>query len=110
MDTALCDTEVAGVFVEFHDDAGNTVGQAVFADWPGLRLPAVGDRLSCQARSTTSGRNESRIGRVADRYFEVQEDEAGRSCLWVRLEVSTVASERGDRRASQERTCSFSEN
>ena len=49
MDAVICDTEMAGVFVEFHDEAGNTVGQAVFADWPGRRLPAIGDppELSC---------------------------------------------------------------
>jgi hypothetical protein len=110
MESALCDTQMAGVFVEFHDDAGNTVGQAVFTEWPALRLPAVGDRLNCQARSPTSGRSEQWLGRVRSRHFEVQEDDAGRACLWVRLHVAVAAPASRSCQTTHTHPCGFSDN
>ena len=47
---------------------------------------------------------------VEDRYFDVQEDDAGRSCLWVRLEVATVTSASRMCQVPHERSCSFSDN
>ncbi|MCA9103314.1 MAG: hypothetical protein R3C10_24460 [Pirellulales bacterium] len=96
MDAALDERmEVAGVLIEFLDTRGNTVGQAMLDEWPTSRLPGVGDRLRCRARSTTSGQRKTFDGHVRDRHFEVQEDDDGRACLWVRLGVTTAGAAAG---------------
>lgn len=111
METTLCETQVAGVFIEFHDNRGHTVGQAVFNEWPEPRLPEVGDQVSCPARSPMSGRREQMLGRVRDRHFEVQEDDAGRAHVWVRLHVAVAATPTSRScQAPSERSCTFSDN
>jgi hypothetical protein len=74
----------SGVFVEFHDRAGNTIGQALYADWQGRPVPAVGDMWRCPAQRLATGRREQLTGRVLSRHFEVQYD-GGQPCVWVRL-------------------------
>ncbi|MEX2120098.1 MAG: hypothetical protein WD847_10935 [Pirellulales bacterium] len=90
MDVDLQEAMAAGVFVEFCDRRGNTVGQAVFTDWRGKALPAVGDVLSCPVLSPASGRRKKMLGRVLSRHFEVQHDADGESPVWVRLLVAAL--------------------
>jgi hypothetical protein len=91
MTTELQDAMTAGVFVEFHDDLGNTVGQAVFTGWQRRPLPAVGDVVRCAVRCASTGRRRKLAGRVLARHFELQH-ENGEACVWVRLALKTAAS------------------
>ncbi|HEX4129802.1 MAG TPA: hypothetical protein VHZ24_07150 [Pirellulales bacterium] len=93
MKTQLQSSMAAGVFVEFHDDQGNTLGQAVFTDWQGRPVPAVGDTLRCEAQSTITGRREQIVGQVTSRHFELQHDE-GNPCIWVRLAATVAGAQR----------------
>jgi hypothetical protein len=95
MTTQLQKAMTAGVFVEFHDALGHSVGQAVFTDWHGRPLPAVGDLLRCSAHCPATGRRRKLSGRVVSRQFDVQNaDET--PCVWVRLslEIALTASRR----------------
>ena len=84
MTTPLEQAMTAGVFVEFHDAQGHSVGQAVFTDWHSRPLPAVGDLLQCRVHCPVTGRRRKLAGRVLSRQFEVQHaDET--PCVWVRL-------------------------
>jgi hypothetical protein len=96
MMTKLQESMTSGVFVEFHDGQGNTVGQAVFTDWQGRPVPGVGDVMRCAARNPMTGRREQLVGQVMSRHFEVQHDD-GQACVWVRLAL-TISSERPPRR------------
>ncbi|HWA99550.1 MAG TPA: hypothetical protein VG713_13700 [Pirellulales bacterium] len=93
MKTQLQSAMTAGVFVEFHDQAGNTLGQAVFADWNGRPLPAVGDTLRCAVQSTITGRREKLAGHITSRHFELQHD-GDSPCIWVRLAATVAAAAR----------------
>jgi hypothetical protein len=88
MKTELQESMAAGVFVEFRDSLGHTVGQAIFTPWQTRPLPAVGDMLSCAAFCAVSGRRRKLSGRVRTRHFELQHDDAG-ACVWVRMVVET---------------------
>jgi hypothetical protein len=91
MDGDLRTAMTSGVFAEFCDDLGHTVGQAVFADWLGRPLPVVGDMVCCHVESPTTGRRRKMLGRVVDRQFDVQRDDAGDTCVWARLLIRTTA-------------------
>jgi hypothetical protein len=100
MKTELQESMTAGVFVEFHDAQGHTVGQAVFTPWQARPLPAVGDMLSCPALCAVSGRRRKLSGRVRARHFELQQGDDG-ACVWVRMVVETnreSISQKGARR------------
>ncbi|HEY5314262.1 MAG TPA: hypothetical protein VIK18_17145 [Pirellulales bacterium] len=89
MTTQLQQAMTAGVFVEFHDAQGHSVGQAIFTDWHARPLPAVGDLLQCSARCAATGRRRKLTGRVVSRQFELQH--AGETpCVWVRLTLQVV--------------------
>lgn len=90
MKTDLQEAMTAGVYVEFRDAQGHTVGEAVFTDWRGRPLPAVGDTMCCSTRSTISGRLEKLRGRVLSRHFELQHDEE-QPCVWARLVLQTIS-------------------
>jgi hypothetical protein len=86
MKTELQESMAAGVFVEFRDAQGHTVGQALFTPWQARSLPAVGDMLCCAAFCSVTGRRRKLSGRVRARHFELQQDDDG-ACVWVRLVV-----------------------
>lgn len=90
MDGGLRRAMASGVFVEFCDERGDTVGQAVYTDWQGRPVPALGDTVCCAVVSPTTGRRQKLIGRVVRRHFEVQHESDGRPCVWVRLLLQTM--------------------
>ncbi|MBX7071922.1 MAG: hypothetical protein K1X71_02135 [Pirellulales bacterium] len=77
----------AGLFVEFRDSLGNSAGSAVYFDWQGRALPAVGDQFACSVHSPRARTPRRMAGRVTHRAFDVQTDDAGKPCVWVRLVV-----------------------
>jgi hypothetical protein len=91
MDGGLRRAMASGVFVEFCDERGNTVGQAVYADWQGRPVPDIGDTVCCAVVSPITGRRQKLIGCVVSRHFEVQHESDGRPCVWVRLLLQTIA-------------------
>jgi hypothetical protein len=88
MKTKLQESMAAGVFVEFLDSQGHTVGQAIFTPWQARPLPAIGDTLSCAAFCAVTGRRRKLTGRVRTRHFELQQNDDG-TCVWVRMVVET---------------------
>ena len=90
METDLREAMTAGVLVEFFDAWGNTVGQAVFTGWRGRPVPAVGDRLSCEARPVSGGALRKMYGRVRARSFQLQRDDDDQPCVWCRLELDAL--------------------
>ena len=108
MKTELQEAMTSGVFVEFLDAAGNMIGQALFADWRGRPVPAVGDTLACDAASLAPACASKLIGRVLARQFEVQHEPDGTPCVWVRLTIAACAPVQ-DAPAPQ-RVASFSRN
>lgn len=91
MDGGLRRAMASGVFVEFCDERGNTVGQAVYTDWHGRPVPIVGDTVCCAVVSPMTGRRQKLIGCVINRHFEMQHEADGRPCVWVRLLLQTIA-------------------
>ncbi|HET6878749.1 MAG TPA: hypothetical protein VFI31_01185 [Pirellulales bacterium] len=90
MDGELRAAMTAGVFVEFQDDLGNTVGQAVFTGWQGRPVPNVGDTVCCAVQMAATGRRRRLLGRVTRRHFEMQHEDDGQPCVWVRLAMQTI--------------------
>lgn len=91
MEGELQHAMASGVFVEFCDERGNTVGQAVYADWHGRPVPAPGDNICAAVVSPVTGRRQKLIGCVVKRHFELQHDTDGNPCVWVRLLLRTVS-------------------
>jgi hypothetical protein len=98
MKTELQESMASGVFVEFCDPQGHTVGQAIFTPWQARPLPAVGDLMSCAAFCAVSGRRRKLSGRVRARHFELQHDDTG-TCVWVRMVVETCRPSNAQKRA-----------
>jgi hypothetical protein len=90
METELREAIVCGVFVEFCDECGNCVAQSVYLDWHDSPLPAVGDSLTCGVANAQAGRSTQFSGRVRSRHFDIQRDDAGSVCVWVRLVADLV--------------------
>ena len=90
MKMELTDAPIAGIFVEIQDDAGNTVAQAVFHDYQGRPLPAVGDVVCCHAAEPTGGAGRKMHGCVQSRQFDVQTDHDGQAMVWVYLLLEQV--------------------
>lgn len=88
METELKEAMTSGVLVEFRDESNHSLGQAVFLDWRGRPVPAVGDVMSCKVQAPGASRAETLSGRVLARQFDVQTDEAGEPCVWVRILVA----------------------
>lgn len=76
----------SGVFVEFLDAAGHTVGRAVIADWRDRPVPERGDRFTAPVRAGGVVRKLSGI--VRTRNFDVQTDLDGDTSVWVCLTVT----------------------
>jgi hypothetical protein len=85
MKTQLKEAMAAGVFVEFRDARGNTLGQVVYTNWRGRPVPAVGDALKCTLKQSTTRPARKVRGKVVSRQFDVQHDERGEPCVWVIL-------------------------
>jgi len=94
MDDELKTAMTSGVFVEFCDEQGDTIGQAVYTGWQGRPVPVVGDTVCCAVASPSTGRRRKLLGRVIQRQFDVQRDADGDPCVWVRLLLRTNASRR----------------
>lgn len=97
MDSELKEAMTAGVYVEFRDALGNTVGQAVYTAWQGRPLPKPGDLVACTVTSPRTGRKQKLRGHVIERHFELQHEEDGRPCVWARLLVESRAESRRSR-------------
>jgi len=103
MKTELKEAMTSGVFVEFRDARGNTLGQVVYSNWRGRPVPAVGDALQCelkgtgQLKGTVVRRSHKVRGKVVSRQFDVQCDEHGEPCVWVIIvaQVRAVSTEPG---------------
>lgn len=87
METTLKDMMASGVFVDFRDADGNTLGSAVYWDWRGRPVPAVGDRMCCRLTAPTADGQRKLVGEVRTRCFDVQFDDAGEPCVWVQMVV-----------------------
>jgi hypothetical protein len=112
MKTELQEAMTSGVYVEFRDAAGNTIGQMLYTDWRGRPVPAVGDALACNIPSPGSSSGKLQAGKlqgqIVSRQFELQHEVDGSPCVWVRLVVETQT---GAKRSSvARRGISFSEN
>jgi len=92
MKTKLREAMTSGVYVEFRDGLGNTVGQALYTDWRGRPVPALGDMLASEVQGTNAAKLS---GCVVARHFELQTEADGSPCVWVRLIVE-IASGRRD--------------
>ena len=100
METHLKEAMTAGLLVEVYNAAGEYIGQAVFFDYRGRPVPAVGDTMSCHIDSFVSGRREKVIGLVRTRHFDVQQQDDGQPSVWARLEVEqTEVTKKPARRA-----------
>lgn len=109
METKLKEAMASGVLVEFRDELGNTLGTACFPDWRGRPVPAVGDRMNCRQAQLIEGIPGKLAGRVQSRHFDVQVEEGGSTCVWVRLVVrAAVPADSSDDDRSLARA--FSEN
>ena len=100
METTLKEAMASGVFVEFHDASGNTVGQAVYCDWRRRPVPSVGDSICCRLNAPAVDGRSKLTGQVCSRRFEVQFDDAGEPCVWVHL-IATLAPRPAPRLSSE---------
>jgi hypothetical protein len=85
----LRETMTAGVWMEFRNAAGHSLGQAVFSDWRGKPLPAVGDTV-VHPRPEQPDAPPLR-GEVVSRTFDVQLSANGESEVWAYLVIEPVA-------------------
>jgi hypothetical protein len=92
MTTQLKEAMTSGLFIEFRDSAGNTVGQALYTDWRGRPVPALGDMMSSDFVATQASQRRRIRGCVIARHFELQREPDGSPCVWVRLIVETCSS------------------
>jgi len=107
MTTELQEAMTSGVYVEFRDVAGNTTGQALYTDWRGRPVPAVGDAMVCDVQAPTDSTVGKLVGCVIARQFEVQRELDGSPSVWVRLVVETNT---GEPPSATRRALSFSRN
>lgn len=85
---------IAGVFVEFANESGHTVGRTLITPWSGQIVPAPGKLVACWATCNVTQRRRKLTGRVVERTFEVQHDEEGTPCVLARLTIQTARQER----------------
>ncbi|MBX7167880.1 MAG: hypothetical protein K1X74_16220 [Pirellulales bacterium] len=93
---------LAGVFVELFDAHDHCLGQALYFDWPVATLPAPGETISLAATQAWTKRRQL-AGRVRKRQFDVQQDDAGRPCVWVRIELEHIPYETPSRPRPQDK-------
>jgi hypothetical protein len=109
MKTELREAMTSGVLVEFQDAQGNLLGQAVYTDWRGRPVPGLGDTLASPAVAAKHAGSVALRGRVVARHFQLQSDEAGAPCVWVRLVVA-VPSKSANRHEGPTAGIRFSQN
>lgn len=109
MTTELREAMTSGVLVEFHDEQDKLLGQVVYTNWRGRPVPALGDTLSSPVGVTTGATLTALRGRVVARHFQLQNEEDGTPCVWVRLVVA-VQSKAASRAANAGRGICFSQN
>lgn len=109
MTTELREAMTSGVLVEFHDTRGKLLGQVVYTDWRGRPVPALGDTLASPASATAHADSVPMRGRVVARHFQLQAEEDGTPCVWVRLVVA-VPSKSASRAEGARRGVCFSQN
>jgi len=109
MKTELREAMTSGVLVEFQDAQGNLLGQVVYTDWRGRPVPGLGDTLTSPASAAKNAASVTLRGRVVARHFQLQADEDGAPCVWVRLVVA-VASKSASRAEGPTRGICFSQN
>ncbi len=111
MKTELREAMTSGVYVEFRDGVGNTVGQALYTDWRGRPVPAVGDMLASDVPGASTPKASASAaklsGCVIARYFELQTEADGTPCVWVRLIVEVTS---GRRELKSRSSVTFSRN
>ena len=90
MATELEEAMASGVLVEVRGARDESLAQAVFLDWHGRPVPCIGDTMCCDVVSLSTGRKERVRGLVRSRHFDVQTDEAGGACVWVRVVLDAV--------------------
>lgn len=112
MKTELREAMTSGVYVEFRDASGNTVGQALYTDWRGQPVPNVGDMMASDVQASGSASTERLCGRVVSRQFELQSEPDGTPCVWVQLIVAAnyPASGNGRRGKARRHDARFSRN
>jgi hypothetical protein len=98
MKTELREAMTSGVYVEFRDAQGNTVGQALYTDWRGRPVPAVGDLIACHAQVSGTRLAGKLSGRVISRQFELQSELDGSPCVWAQLIVEIASGNARSRR------------
>jgi hypothetical protein len=109
MKTELREAMTSGVLVEFQDAQGNLLGQVVYTDWRGRPVPGLGDTLASPANAAQQADPVTLRGRVVSRHFQLQADEDGAPCVWVRLVVA-VPSKTASRPKGSLRGICFSQN
>ncbi len=92
-----------GVFVEYIDTAGHTLGHAVFPEWYGRCVPGAGDVMVCRVTNTFQPGSRKLSGTVTSCQFDMQHDENGHPTVWVYLAVQAqlTISQDGDVERSQ---------
>jgi hypothetical protein len=103
METRLQEAMASGVLVDVRDGGDHSIGQAVYLDWHGRPVPAVGDTMTCEAVQGPAGRPQRILGRVRSRHFDVQRDETGATCVWVRVILDAQPRPAGPPRAYRPR-------
>jgi hypothetical protein len=111
MKTELREAMTSGVYVEFRDASGNTVGQALYTDWRGQPVPNVGDMIASDVQAFGSASPEKLCGRVISRQFELQSEPDGTPCVWVQLIVAAnYPAREGQRGKARRHDARFSRN
>lgn len=83
MPSEIRESRVSGVWLEFRDPLGHSLGQTVFADWHGRPLPNVGDTVTAPGKSADA----TLRGQVVSRHFEIQRTDNGQPEVWVYLVI-----------------------
>ena len=89
MTTQLQQAMTAGVFVEFHNAQGHSVGQAIFTDWHAPALAGPWQHCCRNAAPIARSRAAAAAHGTSFRQFEVQH-EGGTPCVWVRLSLEVA--------------------
>jgi hypothetical protein len=109
MTTELREAMTSGVLVEFQDAQGNLLGQVVYTDWRGRPVPALGDTLASPASAAPHTDSIPLHGRVVARHFQLQAEEDGTPCVWVRLVVAVPPTSATSAEGARRGVC-FSQN
>ena len=95
----------SGVYVEFRDASGNTVGQALYTDWRGQPVPSVGDMIASDVQAFGKCRVEQKMLVRPRDLAAIRAERAcdGTPCVWVQLIVAANYPAREDQRGKARR-------